>query len=317
MTERCPKISIIVPVFNCERTIHDCLESLLNLDYPDYEIIIIDDGSTDNTTKICQSHKRVNVIQIPNGGPSRARNIGVKKAKGEIVAFTDGDCIVHRQWLKELQKGFSSDKIAGVGGNQISPPNETAFGKSVQETFAILGFATSYMKPYTTLTETRHNPSCNSAYQKHIFESIGGFNESLWPGEDVDLDYRLIQNGHTLIRNPEAIVKHYRPQSLSGLCSMMQRYGGATYLLLKKYGFFRLLHYIPFLLPFVLCSIIIASIYKPSLLLFSPLVLLALLLFFLGRKGFSKKSVTILFLSLVILVNWHLGFYKQPFKTDP
>lgn len=311
-----PDISVIIPVYNCSKTIEKCLDSLSSLEYPNYEIIIVDDGSTDDTAKICQSYHQTKVIRTVNGGPSRARNIGVREATGEIVAFTDGDCIVHRRWLNELANGFSREDIACVGGNQISPPDETDFGRYVQETFSVLGFATSYMKTHTNMTETRHNPSCNSAYRKSLFEKVGGFDELLWPGEDVDLDYRLNQLGYTLIRNPEAIVKHYRPQSLSELGSMMQRYGGSAFLLLKKYGFFRPLHYMPFILISVLLCVTAALIYKPSTGMFFLIVLSVLLLFFGVIRAFSKKTAMLFSLSLVIFINWHLGFFKHIFLSE-
>ncbi len=317
MNRQQPEISVIVPVFNSEGTIDACLESLLNQDFPSYEIIIVNDGSTDKTAQICQAKKGVQIIETTNGGPSRARNIGVKKAAGEFVAFTDGDCIVHQQWLTELRKGFLRKEIASVGGDQISPENESRFGKNVQETFVILGFATSYMKTQPNMAEIRHNPSCNSAYRKSVFETIGGFEESLWPGEDVDLDCRLTQQGCILMRNPKAIVKHFRPQSPTELRNMMQRYGGSAYLLLRKYGFFRTLHYIPFLLLAAIVAVLLTAIFSPSVLLLLPLLLLTSLLFFFINKGFSLKSLTILFLSLFIVFHWHLGFLKQVFLKNP
>jgi len=317
MSRQHPEFSIIVPVFNCEETMDACLESLLNQDYPSYEIIIIDDGSTDETAQICQSKEGIQIIQVSNGGPSKARNIGVKKAKGEFVAFTDGDCIVHQQWLTELRKGFLRAEIASVGGNQISPETESSYGQNVQETFAILGFATSYMKTRPNMAKIQHNPSCNSAYRKTLFETIGGFEESLWPGEDMDLDFRLTQQGYILMRNPKAIVKHFRPQSHTELGNMMQRYGASTNLLLRKYGFFRSLHFIPFLLLTAIVAVLSVAIYSPSLLFFLPLALLAFLLIFLIIKGFSQKSLTILFLSLLIVFHWHLGFFRQAFLTKP
>ena len=310
-----PEISVIVPVYNCEGTIDACLESLLNQNYSAaYEIIIVEDGSTDKTAEICQSKKGIQIIQVPNGGPSRARNIGVKKAKGEFIAFTDGDCIVHRQWLAELREGFSRAEIASVGGNQVSPENESRFGKNVQDTFVLLGFATSYMQTPSDMVEIQHNPSCNSAYRKTVFETIGGFDEALWPGEDMDLDFRLSQRGYTFLRNPKAIVKHFRPQSLTELGHMMHRYGASAYLLFRRYGFFRTLHYIPFLLLTAIVVILLTVFFIPSALLLLPLLVVISILLFLINKGFSRKSLKILFLSLFIVFHWHLGFFRQAFS---
>ena len=310
MSSELPKISIIVPVYNSAKTIRQCLNSLCDLDYPSYEIIVVDDGSTDNTARICRSYSQVTLILTPNGGPSRARNIGVQKATGHYVAFTDGDCTVHKRWLLELQKGFSEELVAGVGGNQISPPDETPFGINVQDTFALLGFATSYMKNPARTTQTSHNPSCNSAYRKTIFEMIEGFDESLWPGEDVDLDRKLIKRNFTLVRTPAAIVKHYRPQSFKALGSMMQRYGGSAFHLFSRHGFFRPLQYLPFITITCLTCLITGLVYHPHL---APFVLLPLPLLFplvFIKNGNCRKTVILLTLSLHIYLHWHLGFLK-------
>jgi len=316
MVEQPPYISVIVPAYNCSETITQCIESLLALNYSNYEIIIVDDGSTDDTYDICRSYDdRIRLIQTSNGGPSRAKNIGVKKAKGDIVAFTDSDCVAHEQWLNELNRGFSDDLVGGVGGNQVSPSDESHIGKTIHETLSILGFATSYMKHYSSMTTTQHNPSCNSAYRKKCFEEADGFDESLWPGEDVDLDYRLMQSGYTLIRNPEALVGHYRPQSIPELSRMMRRYGVSAYNLLVRYGFFRLLHYVPFIFLICLIGSIVLLVYSPVLLLAALSAIIILYLLFIASKGLLKKSPLIFILSAVIVINWHLGFFGRPLYT--
>ncbi len=316
MVRQPPYISVIVPAYNCSDTITKCIESLLAQDYPNYEIIIVDDGSTDDTHDICRSYDdRIKLIQTSNGGPSRARNIGVREARGDIVAFTDSDCLAHEQWLNQLNRGFDKGLVAGVGGNQVSPSDESHFGKTIQDTLSILGFATSYMKPHSSITKTQHNPSCNSAYRKKCFEEIGGFDESMWPGEDVDLDYRLMQRGYTLIRNPEAIVSHYRPQSIPELSGMMRRYGVSAYNLLIRYGFFRLLHYMPFVFLIGLVGSIMLLVYNPVPLLAAISVVIVFYMIFITSKGLLKKSPLIFSLSVVIVVSWHLGFFGQPLNS--
>jgi glycosyltransferase involved in cell wall biosynthesis len=305
-----PKFSIIIPVYNCERTIRQCLNALSSLDYPSYEIIIVDDGSTDRTAQICRSYQKITLISISNGGPSRARNIGVTNATGEILAFTDGDCIVQKNWLRELQKGFLSKEIAGVGGNQVSPDDESSFGQYIQATFSILGFATSYMKSPSHTMPTSHNPSCNSAYRKDIFLDVGGFDVSLWPGEDVDLDCRITKHKHSLIRCPKAVVGHYRPQSLAALGKMIQRYGGSAYKLFRRYGFFRPLQYLPFVTATTLVGILTGLILYPSITMLVFLSLPLLFFLFLLKEGLSKKTAILFLLSLYIITHWHLGFVK-------
>jgi glycosyltransferase involved in cell wall biosynthesis len=116
-----PRVSVVVPVYNSESTVGKCLNSLVEQDHPSFEVIVVDDGSTDKTAQICASYSQITVLSPGKVGPSRARNLGIDEAKGEFVAFTDADCIVNRDWLTELEKGFTGPDIAGVGGDQKSP----------------------------------------------------------------------------------------------------------------------------------------------------------------------------------------------------
>jgi glycosyltransferase involved in cell wall biosynthesis len=245
-----PLISIIVPAYNSERTIKKCIDSLLEIDYANYEIFIVDDGSVDRTKEILSEYRsRINIIESQHVGPSKCRNIAAKKAKGEFLAFTDSDCIVDKSWLRELIKGFTNEKVVSVGGIQFSPEGESKFGKSVQDFFELTGFLGGYIKKVQSskfkvqsleekeknIYKTKHNPSCNSIYRKDVFLDISGFDENLWPSEDVDLDYRLKKRGFEFRYNPQAVVYHYRPQNLGELSKMMYRYPRNPY---QKIWFF-------------------------------------------------------------------------------
>ncbi len=238
-----PKISIVIPVHNCKATIAKCLDSLSRLDHPSFEVTIVDDGSTDSTPEICESFAGVNVIRLEKGGPSRARNRGIKSARGEFVAFTDGDCLVDKRWLQELEKGFTGPLIAGVGGDQKSPEDDTEVGKRIQRFLKTIGFVTGYIKTDAAMKETEHNPSCNSMYRKGVLKQVGCFDEALWPGEDVELDLKITTLGQSLIYNPRAVVFHYRPKNYADFSRMMLRYGACQWYLVRKYGFFRRIQY--------------------------------------------------------------------------
>lgn len=162
-----PFVSIIVPAYNCRSTIEKCVESLKALDYPNYEILIMDDGSTDGTGKYLDTVEGIRVMHLENGGPGRARNIGLTHARGEYVAFTDADCVVDPGWLRALMQGFQKDEVVGVGGDQQSPADETLFGKRVNGFLKTIGFVGSYVKrPGTSYRRVAHNPTCNVAYKK-------------------------------------------------------------------------------------------------------------------------------------------------------
>ncbi len=315
MKDQRPFISIIIAIFNAQQTLAKCLSSIEKLDYPNFEIIAVDDGSTDSSAEICQTFPSVRFISQDNSGPSAARNRGVSLAKGNIIAFTDADCIVDPDWLNELVNGFHSDQVAGVGGNQLSPADESAFGRLVQDGFHLLGFATSYAQTPTRTTAVSHNPSCNASYQKQIFDEHGGFDESLWPGEDLDLDTRLLNSGKILVRQPRAIVRHYRPATSTQLARMMSRYGRSARKLHYRYGIFRPLNLLPFLTPFgaLACGL---------LMFFYPIVLAVSLVIVLGLFGWQvmvyrslSRAATLIWIIVLIVAAWHTGYYREMFQT--
>ena len=301
-------LSVVIPLYNCEETIKKCLESLFHQDYPCYEVIVVDDGSTDETARIYSTFKEVRIICLDNGGPSRARNMGVSKARGEIVVFTDGDCIAERNWLSEIENSFIAPDVAGVGGDQQSPEDETGFGKRVQVLFKMLGFVTSYIQVDKITVETEHNPSCNAAYRRRVFEELGGFDETLWPGEDVDLDVRIKKGGYRLLFNPKAVVRHYRSKTYGEFARMMRRYGASAWQLFKRYGFFRTLQYEPVIVLSMLVLLLLSVIWNPwmSLIIVSPWPLLFAL--FLFKTKNIRESIRFVVLFLLILMHWNWGF---------
>ncbi len=110
---RKPFISIVVAAKNAETMIGKCLDSIQKLSWPNYEVIVIDDGSLDRTGAIARSCPKVKLLRTNGVGRSQARNLGVQAAQGDFVVFTDADCMVDQNWLNALLEGFVSDDIAG------------------------------------------------------------------------------------------------------------------------------------------------------------------------------------------------------------
>src|SRR6185369_4605378 len=126
-----PRVSVVVASYNGARTLQICLASLGRLNYPDYEVILVDDGSTDTTPRIASDHPRVRYIYQENKGLSVARNTGIAAATGEIIAFTDSDCRADEDWLYYLIGDLLGDDFAAIGGHNFLPPEDSWIAASV------------------------------------------------------------------------------------------------------------------------------------------------------------------------------------------
>lgn len=303
-----PRVSVVIPVHNNEKTIGECLSSLMRVEHPNFEIIVLDDESGDRTAEICATYPTVKLIRLKKQGPSAARNFGIGIAGGTYIAFTDGDCVIEPNWLTELESCFTCDDIAGAGGDQKSPDGETPFGRLVQDFLKAIGFMTDYIKNDGDLKETDHNPSCNSMYRKSVLLEVGGFDPDLWPGEDVELDLKVRRLGYKLIYNPKACVGHYRPDSYAGFAGMMRRYGASQRHLVRKYGLFRKIHYVPVILFFILLTALYLIALNPIMVALSALPFPTVLIWFYLKTRNIRKSIRFTALFMITLLNWNMGF---------
>lgn len=226
-----PKISVVVACYNGERTLRFCLESLKALNYPDYEIILVDDGSTDSTQTIAAQFPNVRYFRHPqNAGLSAARNTGIAAAVGEIVAFTDCDCRADEDWLYYLAAGLVDSEFAGVGGPNLLPPDDSPVAAAVMVS---PGGPAHVM---LTDRQAEHIPGCNMAFYKTALEQIGGFDPIFTKaGDDVDICWRLQQAGYEIGFSPAAFVWHYRRSTVAAYLKQQRGYGEAEALLVRKH----------------------------------------------------------------------------------
>ncbi|RLI34316.1 hypothetical protein DRO55_06655, partial [Candidatus Bathyarchaeota archaeon] len=195
------RASVIVAVKDEAERIDPCLESLLSQTYKNYEVIVVDGGSTDGTIEIVNSYAermpdKIRLTTEPGRGPGYARNLGVKMSKGEILIFLDGDDEVNPEYLEKVTRHFEKPEVAAVSTRMIFRSGETLWGR-IQDLWRRTRWS----------QETTRFPT---AMRREAFEEVGGYNESLVVGEDYDLWDRLrryITEGKLKTdREPEAVI---------------------------------------------------------------------------------------------------------------
>jgi GT2 family glycosyltransferase len=224
-----PRITVAVCSYNGGRTIRDACEGLIRLDYPDHEVIVVSDGSTDATPAIAQEYG-FRVIHTPNRGLSSARNTALEAATGEIIAYLDDDARPDPHWLQYLAAKFMESPHVGVGGPNLAPPGDGAIADCV---------ANSPGGPVHVLVsdeEAEHIPGCNMAYRTAALKAVGGFDPRYWTaGDDVDICWRLQARGWTIGFSHGAMVWHHRRNSIRMYWKQQRGYGKAEALLEEKW----------------------------------------------------------------------------------
>ncbi len=199
-----PFVSIIIPAFNSERTIGMGLESIKSLNYPKerFEIIVVDNGSKDKTSEIVKEFG-FRVLHKPLIKVGALRNCGAKVSRGDVLAFTDSDCIVPEQWLMKAVEILEDDTVGAVGGGCLVPTNASWLERA---------WVSEQKDP---IIQSKYLPACDFILKKEIFNRLGGFDETIIAGEDDDLAIRLRKEGYNLIVHKSCYVIHLEyPKSL-------------------------------------------------------------------------------------------------------
>ena len=223
-----PKVSVIVCTYKGSATLVECLDSLVALNYPSVELLLVNDGADPRVEDLAKAYEVIRYLAVEHGGLSAARNTGAAAATGEILVYTDDDCIAEPDWLKWIVQLFSEDpKIGAVGGPNIPPHPETAAQARVA--------AAPGGPAHVLLSDTRaeHLPGCNFAVRKSVYDEVGGFNPIFRAaGDDVDFCWRVLEAGYELGFHPAAFVWHHRRFSYAAYFRQQMGYGRAEALLM-------------------------------------------------------------------------------------
>lgn len=225
-----PKVSVVVASYNGAKTLKACLESLTRLNYPNYEVILVDDGSKDSTPEIASLYPTTRYIHQTNHGLSVARNTGIHASTGEIVAFTDSDCRADEDWLYYIVGDLITSRFTGMGGHNFLPPEDSPVAAAV----LVSPGGPAHVMLNDRLAE--HIPGCNMVFYKWALDEIGGFDPIFMKaGDDVDVCWRLQQRGYRIGFNPAGFVWHYRRSTVKAYLKQQAGYGEAEALLVRKH----------------------------------------------------------------------------------
>ena len=223
------KISVVICTYNGAETIRACLSALARQSYRDFEVIVVNDGSTDATAEVATEYG-VRVITTHNQGLSVARNLGWQAATGEYIAYIDDDAYPDVHWLEYLAGAFATSDHVAIGGPNVEPIESGSVARCV---------ANAPGGPiHVLLTDelAEHIPGCNMAIRRWALKAIGGFDPQFRvAGDDVDLCWRLQERGWTLGFSPAAMVWHHQRSTARAYWRQQRGYGRAEALLESKW----------------------------------------------------------------------------------
>ncbi|MDD5367785.1 MAG: glycosyltransferase family 2 protein [Anaerolineaceae bacterium] len=272
-----PLVSIIVPAYNEGKVIGNCVQSILASNYTNFEVILVDDGSKDDTLaamRTFESDPRVQVIPKANGGKASALNTGITAAKGEILFFVDADGIFTPTTIREMLNGFSSEKVGAVCGND-APVNLDRIQTQLAciQTHVGTGFVRRALAQVDCLPIVSGNIG---AFRREVIEKTGPFLEG-FIGEDLELTWRVHKAGYRVNFAPQAVVLAEVPSTIQGLWKQRLRWARGLLqtvrihpdvLFNRHYGLFG------FFLPINVASMVILPLLQLVVLVLLPILVL-------------------------------------------
>jgi cellulose synthase/poly-beta-1,6-N-acetylglucosamine synthase-like glycosyltransferase len=229
-------VTVVVPVRNRELTIQPLLESLQKLDYDrnKVEVIVVDGNSTDKTREIVKKYP-VKLVVEKRKGLNLARNTGIKCTKGEIVAFTDSDCIVPPNWITKIVENFKDPQVSCVGGSAKALDSDFISQYADNSIVRLMPFFTKREELEKVKPFFRHPAGCNMAFRRKVAEEVGYFDENIQYGfDEVEFADRICRAGYKMVLDPDVVVWHKHRSTFKEFLKQNFQYGKGSGLVLKR-----------------------------------------------------------------------------------
>jgi len=327
------QFSIIIPVYNRPQEVDELLESLCHQTLKDFEVVVVEDGSSEKCDSVCEKYKERLALSYyfkPNSGPGPSRNYGAERSQGNYLIILDSDVIVPENYLEIIQQELNREPCDAFGGPDRAHPSFTPIQKAINYSMTSF-FTTGGIRGGKKKMDKFYPRSFNLGIRKNVYEALGGFAPMRY-GEDIDLSTRIFKGGYSCRLFPEAFVYHKRRVKFSSFFRQVKHSGEARVILKVKYPeTFKLVHLLPaafvvgnvVLVAACLVHLIFAFILKRTysywaLLWLAPILLYAMMVFI--DSLIKNKSLKVATLSVPAsycqLFGYGLGFIRAFFGKN-
>ena len=325
------RFSIIIPVYNRPQEVDELLESLCAQTLKDFEVVVVEDGSTEKCDTVCVKYKDrldLNYHFKPNSGPGPSRNYGAERSQGEYLLILDSDVIVPENYLETVQQELDREPCDAFGGPDRAHASFTPIQKAINYSMTSF-FTTGGIRGGKKKMDKFYPRSFNLGIRKNVYEALGGFAPMRY-GEDIDLSTRIFNVGYSCRLFPEAFVYHKRRVKFSSFFRQVKHSGEARIVLKDKYPeTFKLVHLLPAafvvgnvllvlacLVHLILTIILTGRFSWRALLWLAPILLYAVMVFV--DSLIKNKNLKVALLSVPAayfqLLGYGLGFIGAFFR---
>jgi glycosyltransferase involved in cell wall biosynthesis len=313
------KYSVIVPVYNRPQEVKELLDSLGTQTFTDFELILVEDGSTEPCEYLIANYTHkfpIHYFFKPNSGPGDSRNFGMNKANGDYFIFFDSDCLIPSNYFQALDDHLTQRPLDAFGGPDAAHDSFSLVQKAINQSMTSF-VTTGGIRGRKNQLDKFQPRSFNMGLKREVFEQVGGFSD-IHPGEDPDLSYRIMNAGYTTGLVPEAFVYHKRRIDFGKFYTQVNKFGMVRVILMKWYPerSKKLVYWLPSLFVAGCAVLLIASIWLPYT--WVPMVFLTAVLW--GEALIETDSFTIALLSIfagyIQLFGYGWGFIKAQWQIN-